>query len=270
MIIAVDFDGTLCTEEYPKIGKPIEHNIYLVQILKKLGHILILYTCRADKYLDAAIKWCAEHGLVFDYINENASETREKYKLDCRKISADIYLDDKCVNLDESRFSYIQEILERAMAESPLLNKKEKKPVMAKICEDCIHKDLCKYAEAMGKKETELKLEAPFELHCKQKQTHTLTYPSTNPYPWWPDGIRGIGTTRSKCTWSDSCGYWINGKCTAPNNIAGLPCQQILCTAVAADMTPEAEAKLKELKPIIEKFNAGKTVSAPNSACLAH
>ena len=39
-----------------------------------------------------------EHGLVFDMINENLPELVELYGNDCRKVNADIYIDDKAVN----------------------------------------------------------------------------------------------------------------------------------------------------------------------------
>lgn len=55
MIIAVDFDGTLCTNKYPQIGEP---NKQLFQILinkQKAGDIIILNTCRHGIFLEQAI-----------------------------------------------------------------------------------------------------------------------------------------------------------------------------------------------------------------------
>ena len=47
MIIACDFDGTIVTHEYPRIGKPIP---FAIQTLKKLQeedhHQIILWTVR--------------------------------------------------------------------------------------------------------------------------------------------------------------------------------------------------------------------------------
>ena len=54
MYIAVDFDGTCVTHEYPNIGK----DIGAVPVLKKLtdsGHKIILNTMRSGKELAAAI-----------------------------------------------------------------------------------------------------------------------------------------------------------------------------------------------------------------------
>ena len=94
-IIAVDFDGTLCTDNYPEIGKP---NYYLINKLKLLSknNTLILWTCRTGDLLEDAVVWCKKHKIHFHYINENAKEVLEKYNFkDSRKITADIYLDDK-------------------------------------------------------------------------------------------------------------------------------------------------------------------------------
>ena len=37
----------------------------------------------------------------FDYINENVPERIQRYGLDCRKIGADIYLDDRAKSISE-------------------------------------------------------------------------------------------------------------------------------------------------------------------------
>jgi len=94
-IIAVDFDGTLVKDEYPKIGSP---NIKLINKLRKLSrdNTLILWTCRTGDKLKEAVEFCLLCDLQFDYINENSKEILEKYgNIDSRKITADIYLDDK-------------------------------------------------------------------------------------------------------------------------------------------------------------------------------
>ena len=46
MIIAIDFDGTCVTHEYPYIGKDIGA-VPVLQRLVKAGHELILWTMRS-------------------------------------------------------------------------------------------------------------------------------------------------------------------------------------------------------------------------------
>ncbi len=97
-IVAVDFDGTLCKDAYPDIGDPLPYSLYYIKELAKDGVILILHTCRSGELLQAAVDWCAERGIVFDYINENVPFNIERYGGDTRKIYADIYVDTNAVN----------------------------------------------------------------------------------------------------------------------------------------------------------------------------
>lgn len=97
MIIAVDFDGTLCKNEWPKIG---EENTFVIRELRrrqKLGDKIILWTCRTGGLLEIAVDWCTERGLIFDAINDNLPEMKEKFGGDCRKIFANEYWDDRNV-----------------------------------------------------------------------------------------------------------------------------------------------------------------------------
>ena len=94
-IIAVDFDGTLCTDCYPEIGEPNDFLIAMLKNLKTEGKQLILWTCRAGEDLEHAVSWCREKGLVFDQVNENVPEIIARYGGNSRKIFADVYLDDK-------------------------------------------------------------------------------------------------------------------------------------------------------------------------------
>ena len=61
-IIAVDFDGTLCSECYPAIGMP---NLPLFALLKgarRQGKKVILWTCRCGDLLEEAVAWCRMFG----------------------------------------------------------------------------------------------------------------------------------------------------------------------------------------------------------------
>lgn len=59
------------------------------------GNKLILFTCREGKPLEDAVEWCRNLGLVFDAVNENLPEGIAEYGSNCRKVYADIYLDDR-------------------------------------------------------------------------------------------------------------------------------------------------------------------------------
>lgn len=102
MIIAVDFDGILCKNEFPDIGEANEEIIYLVKQLIGAGHEVVLWTSRTDDELSNAIAWCVDRGIRFSAINENAPSNinmyKDKYPNGTRKVYADIYIDDH--NLD--------------------------------------------------------------------------------------------------------------------------------------------------------------------------
>lgn len=98
MIIAVDFDGTLCEDRFPEIGAEIPLRVLTVKHMQQIGIKTILWTCRDGKPLENAIEWCKKHYLKFDAVNENLPEIQEKWGGDTRKIYCDHYIDDK--NLD--------------------------------------------------------------------------------------------------------------------------------------------------------------------------
>lgn len=106
MIIAIDFDGTCVTHEYPSVGK----DIGAVPVLKKLvenGHQLILWTMRCDfgdlpiigaeneigdgNFLQQAINWFRENNIELYGIQENPTQ---KQWTNSKKCYAQLYIDD--------------------------------------------------------------------------------------------------------------------------------------------------------------------------------
>ena len=95
MVIAVDFDGTIVTHEYPKIGKEIP---FAIETLKRLQsefhHLLILWTVREGQELEEAVEFCRKRGLEFYAVNANYPEEIFSSEIS-RKINAEIYIDDR-------------------------------------------------------------------------------------------------------------------------------------------------------------------------------
>ena len=90
MIIALDFDGTVVTHEYPYVGE----DIGAVPVLKELtaaGHQLILFTMRSGKLLDEALAWFERNGIELYAVNENPEQ---KSWTSSVKVHANIYIDD--------------------------------------------------------------------------------------------------------------------------------------------------------------------------------
>ena len=98
MIIAIDFDGTCVTHEYPKVGR----DIGAVPVLKKLvesGHQLMLWTMRGTKPVDTvdtlaeAVKWFEDNGIPLWGINENPDQKASGWT-NSNKQYAQMYIDD--------------------------------------------------------------------------------------------------------------------------------------------------------------------------------
>ena len=99
MIIAVDFDGTLCENQYPYAGCPNHYLLSVLRQLKSNGEVeLILWTCRVGKNLQFAVDWCKDHGIEFDAVNENLPRIVDQFGGDNRKVFADLYIDDRSVD----------------------------------------------------------------------------------------------------------------------------------------------------------------------------
>lgn len=98
-IIAVDFDGTMCRNEWPGIGEANEEVINYIVSEKQNGAKLILWTNRSGKNLDEAVVWAKEHGVEFDAVNDNLPESVEYFGGNSRKIYATEFIDDRATRM---------------------------------------------------------------------------------------------------------------------------------------------------------------------------
>ena len=90
MYIAIDFDGTCVTHDYPRVGK----DIGAVPVLKKLtdsGHQRILNTMRSGDELADAIQWFIDNDIPLYGVNENPTQ---KSWTASPKVYAHLYIDD--------------------------------------------------------------------------------------------------------------------------------------------------------------------------------
>lgn len=95
MIIALDFDGTICRGKYPEIAGLQPYAKETINKLFDAGHYLIINTCRSGDQLLEAINWMLQQGLKFHRVNDNHPEQTALYNNNSRKIYAHIYVDDK-------------------------------------------------------------------------------------------------------------------------------------------------------------------------------
>lgn len=94
--IAVDFDGTIVTHEYPKIGTEIPFAIETLKMLIRDHHRLILWSVREGHLLQEAVDWCKERGVEFWAVNKDyPEESLENNNHFSRKLKADYFIDDR-------------------------------------------------------------------------------------------------------------------------------------------------------------------------------
>jgi histidinol phosphatase-like enzyme len=103
--IAVDFDGTIVEDKYPEIGPLIPEARDVLNKYRALGGQVVLWTCRSGADLSNACLFLYRHGIHVDAINCHIPERLEAFRqayphipavdLECRKIPADMYIDDR-------------------------------------------------------------------------------------------------------------------------------------------------------------------------------
>lgn len=90
MVIAIDFDGTCVTHEYPNIGESIGAEEVLCDLVET-GHKLILFTMRSGDKLSDAVGWFEKNSVPLYGINKNPVQGRWT---DSPKAYAQLYIDD--------------------------------------------------------------------------------------------------------------------------------------------------------------------------------
>ena len=73
MKICIDFDGTCCTHEYPKIGKDIGAYSVIRKLIRK-GHDIILFTMRSGNELQQAVEHLGLESIELYGINTNPTQ----------------------------------------------------------------------------------------------------------------------------------------------------------------------------------------------------
>jgi hydroxymethylpyrimidine pyrophosphatase-like HAD family hydrolase len=97
MIIAIDFDGTICRGKYPAIDGLQPYAKDVINRLYDEGHYIIIWTCRRGDCLTEAINFLLEKGVKFSRINDCSPEIVKQYGNNSRKVYAHLYIDDKQV-----------------------------------------------------------------------------------------------------------------------------------------------------------------------------
>ena len=94
-IAAVDFDGVIVEERWPEIGQLMPGAVEAMQAIHRAGWWIVINTCRAGRLAEEARAFLLDAGIPFDRFNENLEHRSQRFGSDSRKISADVYIDDR-------------------------------------------------------------------------------------------------------------------------------------------------------------------------------
>jgi GNAT superfamily N-acetyltransferase len=115
---AVDFDGTIVDNAFPRIGKPKKKTIDFIKKVHSRGDRVVIWTSRGGKTLGYMQNFLDKHKVPYHEINTNS-----KFQTGSPKIVADYYIDDKAVHVDDlHKIAAIPGSVPRIM--SGLINKK--------------------------------------------------------------------------------------------------------------------------------------------------
>lgn len=96
--IAIDFDGTIVTHEFPRIGRILPGAAETIAALHENGHKIFLWTMRGyhpdhKRCLEEAVTWLEERDVVLDNINRTTST----FSTTSHKQHANLYIDDASI-----------------------------------------------------------------------------------------------------------------------------------------------------------------------------
>lgn len=104
MIIAVDFDDTICADVgFPTVGPPVPYALEYLRKVQEEEAKLILWTLRTGKALIAAVEFLTDKGIVLWDFNKNPDQ---KYWNQSPKVHADLYIDDKALGAPLTVFNH--------------------------------------------------------------------------------------------------------------------------------------------------------------------
>jgi len=95
LLIAVDFDGTIVEDAYPRVGKPMPFALETIKMLQADGHRIILWTYRHGKALQDAEEFMIKSGIPPYAVNRSYPEEESHPNDVSRKINADLFIDDR-------------------------------------------------------------------------------------------------------------------------------------------------------------------------------
>lgn len=133
MIIAIDFDDTICYNLFPQIGSMIPNADTVINYLFDRGHTIIIDSCRTGESERQMIGWLKYNNIKYSWVNKNCPRRIKRFNSDTRKISCDISIDDKSIycqydmlmkgkiSMQEKFWQTMDEVMQIKEATTPLI-----------------------------------------------------------------------------------------------------------------------------------------------------
>lgn len=93
-VIVVDFDLTIAKVNFPKINGIMPQAREVINGWWE-NNVIVINTCRVGRYEGDAVDFLKKMGVKFDWVNCNPPHLIEIFGMDCRKLSGNLYVDDK-------------------------------------------------------------------------------------------------------------------------------------------------------------------------------
>jgi len=113
LTVAIDFDGVIVEERYPEIGLLKPGAKETIDWLYSSGNWVIINSCRSGKMERDMVEFLQKNAIPFHVANQNLDHRITKYGGDCRKIGADLYIDDRSIFANGIDWQDIRMRLER-------------------------------------------------------------------------------------------------------------------------------------------------------------
>jgi len=109
-IVIIDFDGTICTYEFPGVGTPQPSVREALLKLKELGYQIHIHSCRTATYWGrGAEERNHQITVIHDFMEEN-DLPYDKIILNVDKPVAELYIDDRGIGYRGSWLDVIRQV----------------------------------------------------------------------------------------------------------------------------------------------------------------
>jgi hypothetical protein len=110
-VVVIDFDGTLCRDEFPNEGSPEPNVREALLKMKELGYVIKIHSCRTATYWGSRKERLCHFILIQEFMKRNQlpyDEIITSESMD--KPVAEFYIDDKAIRYTGNWLDVVKQI----------------------------------------------------------------------------------------------------------------------------------------------------------------